>query len=201
MEQIALTARYDAAAPWWQGRIHALGYPAAYRRFFAAHPAPDPGHVADIGCGCGDMAAAFLAAGHVPRSLTIADPSHEMLDRAALRFPGPTESIAQPLEHLNPAHPFDTLLAGHLIEHCADPAQAFRQLAAHLLPGGRLYLVASRPHWCQWLIRLRWNHRWYASGRITAWAASAGLILQTLYRFPAGPPSRTSLGFIFHKPL
>ena len=87
------------------------------------------------------------------------------------------------------------ILAAHVIEHLADPAAGLARLAGWLAPGGSLLLVASRPHWCQWPIWLRWRHRWFAPDAVAAMADAAGLRLAALHRFPAGPASRTSLGY------
>lgn len=57
---------------------------------------------------------------------------------------------------------FPAVLAAHVVEHFTDPAEALRLLSACLSPAGRLYLVDLRPHWCNWLIWIRFRHRWFS---------------------------------------
>lgn len=196
MTQATLPHRYDKAADWWQDRITALGYAAAYRAFLAECSPADPGHVADIGCGSGAMAAALGHAG----KLTLVDPSAKMLAVALGRFRDRPDRVQARLETLPGAARFDTILLGHVIEHCPDPAEGFVHVHRLLAPGGQLCLVASKPHLCQWLIWLHWQHRWFAPDRLDVLARRAGLVPLARFGFPAGPPKRTSLGMTYQKP-
>ncbi|QHQ35832.1 class I SAM-dependent methyltransferase [Algicella marina] len=196
-----LTARYDAAAARWDADIARLGYLAAYRAMLRGQTLA-AGPVLDIGTGTGAFARAWVAEGG-SQGITLADPSRHMLDRAAasLRTRGITpECRCHALASLPPAPRWRAILAAHVIEHCPDAHTAVGALATALTPGGRLYLVVSRPHWCNWLIWLRFRHRWYSAAQIIAFAEAAGLTLHCVRRFPAGPPARTSLGYIFTKP-
>jgi ubiquinone/menaquinone biosynthesis C-methylase UbiE len=92
--------------------------------------------------------------------------------------------------------PQDALLAAHLIEHFADPAAALAEMATLLRPGGRLWLVVSKPHWCNAIIWLQWRHRTYGPERVAALLDGAGFVVVEEYAFPSGPPSRTSRGYV-----
>lgn len=92
--------------------------------------------------------------------------------------------------------PQDALLAAHLIEHFADPAAALAEMATLLRPGGRLWLVVSKPHWCNAIIWLQWRHRTYGPEEIARLVRLAGFAVERTYAFPSGPPSRTSQGLV-----
>ncbi|RVT87254.1 methyltransferase domain-containing protein [Rhodobacteraceae bacterium CCMM004] len=196
---VDLAQRYEAAAPTWEGKIARLGYPTAYAHLIEA--APVSGRVLDIGCGSGALAAAALAR-HGPRiaALTLADPSAGMLADAARRFaaaPVPVRTVRAGIGA--PAFApgaADTILCAHVIEHLDDPAAALRWLAGRLAPGGRLVLAVSRPHWCTALLRWVWGHRAYRPDAVLAMLAAAGLTGARPVPFPAGPPSRTSCGYL-----
>ena len=200
MNTRTLIQRYDAAAPFWTEKMTALGYAAAYTSFARAalERVPVPARLCDVGCGSGSFAQAVVRAIGPAPWVTLVDPSPQMLRLAAARI-GP---IAAGLDQWPvPLHlmqgQFDMVLAAHVIEHCPDPAAALADLARLLRPGGALLLVASRPHWCQWLIWLLWRHRWFGAAQIVGWATQAGFDHLLTYPFAAGPPRRTSLGHVF----
>ncbi|RED18406.1 class I SAM-dependent methyltransferase [Pontivivens insulae] len=196
-----IAQKYDHAAPLWGQKVTQLGYTAAYDGFLSGQVA-ETGAVLDVGTGTGAFARSWIRQGGSP-AMTLLDPSPAMLAmaRRSLATHGLTPwTICAPMEHLPQDARYDAILGAHVLEHF-DPAQdGFQRLAHHLAPGGRLYLVISKPHWCNWLIWLRYRHRWYAPGRIEVMARQAGLIPMRTHRFHAGPPSRTSLGYIFTKP-
>jgi 2-polyprenyl-3-methyl-5-hydroxy-6-metoxy-1,4-benzoquinol methylase len=195
------TARYDSAAPFWDRKIESLGYGAAYREFLkrAVKPA---GRVLDARTGTGALAYAWLAAGG-SQELTLLDPSPSMLvraDSAVRRYGAEPVIVAAVMEDHSPVTPYSVILAAHVVEHSPDPATAFRLFADWLEPQGRLVLVVSRPHWCNWLIWLRYRHRWFTEGEIVGLGCQAGLRHVATHAFTQGPPSRTSLGYVFLKP-
>jgi demethylmenaquinone methyltransferase/2-methoxy-6-polyprenyl-1,4-benzoquinol methylase len=125
-----------------------------------------------------------------------------MLRVARARFAAamiPVASIATTLEGYQPTRSFQTVLAAHVIEHCDDPAMAMEKLSQCLCANGKLVLVVSKPHWCNWFIWLRYRHRWYAPEALLQWAQAAGLDHVTTHPFTSGPPSRTSFGYVFTK--
>ncbi|MCP4383404.1 MAG: class I SAM-dependent methyltransferase [Hyphomicrobiales bacterium] len=82
-----------------------------------------------------------------------------------------------------------------------DPAAALRHLATLVKPGGRLLVIVSRPHWCQWLIWLRWRHKWFSPRHVTNMAVQAGFDRLEVFSFRHGPASRTSLACLAQKTL
>lgn len=196
-----LTKRYDSAASVWGDKMRTLGYYDAYLGFLSSQadrPAPEA-RVADIGCGSGAFAEAWVAIhGHRGR-MTLLDPSGRMLDRAeaALTRRGlRPDRVQGMLGAATSDVQADHILAAHIIEHCPDPVQALSQMRAMAEPGGRLWLVASKPHWCNAIIWLQWRHRTFQPDEIARYLAAAGWQLEAEYAFPSGPPSRTSRGYI-----
>jgi ubiquinone/menaquinone biosynthesis C-methylase UbiE len=194
------TLAYDRAAPRWPGLMARLGYAAAYRRLIADFALTGPvGRVIDIGCGAGDMALALLNAGGRPASLDLCDPSRRMLNLAAGRIgaAGLTPRLqACGLHDLPATAPYDLILCAHVLEHGADLSADLASLARLLAPGGRLLLVASKPHWCNRLIRLRWRHRSFAPAVICAALPGARLTCLNHRGLGPGPPGRTSHAYL-----
>ncbi len=200
-----LIGRYDLSARGWTEKLARIGYVTAYRDFLRAC-GPDlkrGARICDMGCGSGVFAQAAIGKTGKAVDLTLVDPSAKMLEQAslALRTKVATLSCHQLfLEQFEPRHRFDLMLGAHVIEHCRNPQAALGKMYECLAPGGQMLLVISRPHWCQWLIWLRWRHRWYASEQIDRLARSAGLPAAEHHQFVAGPPSRTSFGYCFKRP-
>lgn len=196
-----IAAKYDRAAARWDKKLRKLGYTHAYRQLLktytnVSHP------VLDVGAGTGGFAYAWLSESG-SSDLTLMDPSHRMLTKARTRFEGAgtlPRIVQSTLERFDPDIRFGTVLAAHVIEHCEDPADAFVRMASWLSPGGQLILVTSKPHWCNWLIWLRYRHNWFGAGQIAVMGRDAGLTHLDTHDFAAGPPSRTSRGYIFTKP-
>ncbi len=199
MTHTDLTYAYDNAAPKWDAKMRKLGYLAAYQGFLSHLTRRPVTRLCDMGAGTGGLTAAYLTQATCPRDVTLVDPSATMLDAATQRLPF-ARPVTALLEDFTDPSGFDLILASHVIEHCADPSTAMQTLATLIRPGGTLALIVSRPHWCQWFIWLRWRHRWYAAPDVMSWAEAAGLRLRHLHSFDAGPPSRTSLGYILEKP-
>jgi ubiquinone/menaquinone biosynthesis C-methylase UbiE len=196
----ALAHRYDKASGGWGDKMRALGYHDAYLGFLAsALPRPEPGEdVLDVGCGSGAFAEAWAAIHGDIACIGLLDPSARMLDRAAAaldRRGVRHRAIRQTLEDFAGRPAYDHIFAAHVIEHCADPADALARMRALAAPGGRLWLVASRPHWCNAIIWLQWRHRTFQDGEVAALLQGAGWLLEDIYSFPSGPPSRTSRGY------
>ena len=197
----SLTRRYDRAASGWGDKMRALGYHDAYLGFLSSvMPRPDPGfEVLDVGCGSGAFAEAWAAIHDDAARIGLLDPSERMLERAtaALDRRGVrTRTIRNTLEGFDGAPVHDHILAAHVIEHCADPGDALRRMRMLAAPGGRLWLVASRPHWCNAIVWLQWRHRTFRDGEVAALLDRAGWALEETYAFPSGPPSRTSRGYL-----
>lgn len=196
----ATTHRYDGAAPRWGDKMRTLGYYDAYLGFLTAGDErfPTGARVIDIGAGTASFSEAWVASRGRPASLTLLDPSRGMLDRGliALRGRGVAPLAVQGRLGEIDLEPADVALAAHVIEHCPDPAAALRQMGEAVQPGGRLYLVVSKPHWCNAIIWLQWRHRTFGRNEILRLVSEAGFTVDRTYSFPAGPPSRTSQGIV-----
>lgn len=196
----ALADRYDSAAPRWRDKMRALGYYDGYLGFLSM-PGPERtarARVIDVGAGSAAFAEAWVAVNGAPDALTLVDPSPAMLERgqAALQARNvKAVPLAGLLGEVEPG-PADVVLAAHVIEHCPDPVPALGHLRDLLAPGGRLWLVVSKPHWCNAIVWLQWRHRCFTPEAMRGLLDEAGLILECEYGFPAGPPSRTSRGYV-----
>jgi ubiquinone/menaquinone biosynthesis C-methylase UbiE len=192
---------YDTAALTWSKKVLRLGYTKAYSHFLAK-AALASGSVLDVGTGTGTFALSWIEAGG-STDLTLLDSSTAMLAQASSQFAksglNPTVVNCGFEDFPNNAN-FDAILAAHVLEHFSNPSDALRRFAQKLSPGGRLYLIVSKPHWCNWMIWMRFRHRWFRPEKICEMAQNAGLTELRIHSFPTGPPSRTSLGYIFSKP-
>ena len=192
---------YDTAAPTWSKKALRLGYTKAYSHFLAK-AALASGSVLDVGTGTGTFALSWIEAGG-STDLTLLDPSAEMLALARSQFAKSglnPKTVNCGLEDFLDDASFEAILAAHVLEHFSNPSDALRRFAQKLSSGGRLYLIISKPHWCNWMIWLRFRHRWYRPEVICEMARNVGLTELQIHSFPTGPPSRTSLGYIFSKP-
>lgn len=195
------STRYESAAPTWSKKVFRLGYDAAYSDFLATSTLAS-GPVLDVGTGTGTFALSWIEAGG-SSDLTLLDPSAAMLEQAGSQFAlrGLCPKIVNcGFEEVPHGIKFNAILAAHVLEHFFDPSDAMCQLARKLTSGGRLYLIVSKPHWCNWLIWLRFRHRWFRPETVCEMAHTAGLTELQIHTFISGPPSRTSLGYIFSKP-
>ena len=193
----ALATRYDKAAPLWGDKVRALGYFDAYLGFLSALP-PSPVEMAlDAGCGTGAFAEALATVAPPAHGIVLLDPSEGMLRKAqaAVEARGAGTRTVRATLGARPG-PVDLVLAAHVIEHCPDPAEALADLRAMLRPGGRLYLVLSKPHWCNAIIWLQWRHRTFGRGEAVRFLRGVGFEVVAEHRFPVGPPSRTSRGWV-----
>lgn len=201
MSTAELSQKYDRAAPAWGDKMRLLGYHDAYLGFLAdsAFRSPGGSRVLDIGCGTGAFADAWAAIHGPEQHITLLDPSPEMLRRAdaTLAKRGVNTSCAECLlEDHAPAQSYDTMLAAHVIEHVDDPAETLAEMRKRVAPGGQLWLVVSKPHWCNAIIWLQWRHRSFRPEAVRQHLAHAGWTLEQEYAFPSGPPSRTSRGYV-----
>ena len=178
-----------------------LGYHDAYLGFLASQVAraPKQGSVLDVGCGSGAVSDAWAAIHGSDQAVTLLDPASEMLARAeaSLVRRGVAPALQQStLEDYAAKGSQSCILAAHVIEHVPDPAELLRELRKHAAPGGQLWLVVSKPHWCNAIVWLQWRHRSYARGAVAGFLQESGWDLAAEYAFPSGPPSRTSRGYL-----
>ncbi|MEM9319881.1 MAG: class I SAM-dependent methyltransferase [Pseudomonadota bacterium] len=196
-----LTRRYDRAAPAWPDKMRALGYGDAYHGFlgatFPALPGASSARVADIGAGTGAFAEAWMRVHGPGSAITLLDPSAAMLARGTERLAeiGQTVNpVRATLQDFKPEAPFDVVLAAHVIEH-GDGAAMLGQLRGLVQRGGRLFLVVSKPHWCNAIVWLQWRHRSYPPAVLRGLLDRTGWVVTAEHAFAKGPPSRTSRGY------
>lgn len=161
----AIATSYDL-----NNRLHSFGRDQAWRRAAVRAAAVRPAdHVLDVACGTGDLTQAFAATS--ADRVTGLDFTREMLDiaehkRAALapRLAGKityVEGDAMMLPFPNGA--FDIVSIAFGIRNVARPADALREFARVLKPGGRLVILEfDRPRapilsqlydfYCGWLM-------------------------------------------------
>ncbi|WP_224813832.1 class I SAM-dependent methyltransferase [Hasllibacter sp. MH4015] len=197
----SLTQQYDRAADRWGDKMRLLGYADAYLGFLtgAGSRAAPSDRVCDIGCGTGAFAEAWSAIYGPDADITLVEPSAPMLDRAhaaLLRRGGTARKVQAGIEDFLPDTFPDHLLLAHVIEHVPDPGAALATLRGWVQPGAKLWLVLSKPHWCNAIIWFQWRHRTFDVSEAESLLCAAGWRLDETYAFPSGPPSRTSRGFL-----
>lgn len=166
---------FDAVADDWPNLRRELLGEADPEAVLERLPA-ECGPAADLGCGAGDLLGALAE-----RCVTAigVDNSARMLAEARRRYaahPGVTLRMGE-LEHLplGDAEAASAVMSQSL-HHAADPAQALREAARVLTPGGTLVIADLEPHTREEL-RERFGHRWLGFARtdIEAWLEQAGL--------------------------
>jgi SAM-dependent methyltransferase len=123
---------------------HAFGSTAAprYRRWEFDLVAPFLGRtVLEVGSGLGYFAEKLVEAG-LDR-LVLSDPDHLCLEGLRQRYAGRADvevvKVALP-GRLDIGEPVESAVAMNVLEHIEDDAQALRDLAAVVVPGGRIVL-------------------------------------------------------------
>ncbi len=200
-DTVSLTQRYDRAADRWGDKMRLLGYADGYLGFLtgAGARAQTSDKVCDVGCGTGAFAEAWSAIYGPDADITLVEPSAPMLDRAEaalVRREGTAHKVQAGIEDFRPDTPPDHLLMAHVIEHVPDPGAALAILRGWVQPGAKLWLVLSKPHWCNAIIWLQWRHRTFEMSEAERLLQGAEWRLDETYTFPSGPPSRTSRGFL-----
>ena len=137
----------------------------------------DGGDLLDVGCGRGDLATAFAAAGWRVRAL---DSSPRAVAAACA---GGIDARVGTIETASwPPASFDLLILSHTLEHVQDPAGALRHARRLLRRGG--FLIVAVPNWDSWQRKL-FGARWalveaprhlqhFTAGALHELAGSAG---------------------------
>jgi SAM-dependent methyltransferase len=112
-----------------------------------------PGTLLDVGCGRGDLAASWLAAGWTVLGIEPSEQAAQVASRRGARIVGTTLSNAQ----LDPGS-LDAVVFRHSLEHVVDPRQELRRVTAALKPAGRVAVVV--PNWGSWQ-RRAFRERWF----------------------------------------
>lgn len=99
-----------------------------------------PREILDIGCGAGTQLTAPLAAAFPEIAIIGVDDDLRSLDWARAHSGHGNLSFVAP-GGLPPDRRFDLVIASEVLEHVADPAAFLHQLAARVVPGGRIVLT------------------------------------------------------------
>lgn len=211
---------YDRLAEGWSDRRARWGFDAAYGDLLGWLQ-PDlvrglaAGPLLDVGCGDGGFTeAAALRVGPLAE-VHLVDLSTPMMAVATRRL-GPHARAVHAhrgdVDEALPDGPFGVILAGHVLEHTADPVALAGRLAARLAPGGILVAVVTRCGILGRWIQATWGVHCFSAPtarRLLApravevhalptssrWARQASLAW--IARAPlsgAAPPSRTHAG-------
>jgi ubiquinone/menaquinone biosynthesis C-methylase UbiE len=121
------------------------------QRFYLALPKPHS-RILDVGCGTGELALAFAAAGH---AVTAVDPAPGMLHIARQKD---KENRVQWLAAMGNTFQAEGLfdlavMSGHVFQVFLDDAQTLatlRNIRRHLVPGGRLAFESRNPSCRAW---------------------------------------------------
>lgn len=97
---------------------------------------PGATRILDIGCGGGDFISTLAAPG---RALFGVEPDPMAREVAAARGVTVEAGTAETIPARIAAQTFDVILMTHVLEHCADPGQALRNVRSLLAPGGGFY--------------------------------------------------------------
>lgn len=97
---------------------------------------PGARRILDIGCGGGDFVATLAGPG---RELHGVDPDPKAREMAATRGVAVEEGTAEMIPPATRSQSYDVILMTHVLEHCADPGLALRNVRSLLAPGGGFY--------------------------------------------------------------
>ncbi|MEA2427865.1 MAG: hypothetical protein QOF37_1493 [Thermoleophilaceae bacterium] len=111
------------------------------------------GRVLDVGCGRGDLAAAFARRGWTAHGV---DPSPNAV--AAAREQGVDARAGVLADVPGDFTGYDVVIVNHALEHVPDPVGDLDRIRERLAPGGMV--VISVPDWGSWQ-RSRFGSRWF----------------------------------------
>jgi ubiquinone/menaquinone biosynthesis C-methylase UbiE len=101
--------------------------------------------ILDIGSGAGQLASHALKYGDADATLTCTDLSHQMLRRARARLKSdrPTFASADLSQLPFDDESFDCVTCGYVLEHLPTPEPGLAEMSRVLVPGGRIFLLAT----------------------------------------------------------
>jgi len=175
-ETAAATRKYfDAVASKWDQMRRSFFGEGVRNAAIRAANINSSSVVADVGTGTGFIAEAALATG--ARVIGI-DSSDAMLAQVGSRFVGKRFEARQGDVESLPlsAGEVDAVLANMVLHHAERPAEAIREMARVLKPGGTLVITDADEHNEEWL-QTEQHDRWLGFKRhdVQAWFEEAGL--------------------------
>ena len=111
------------------------------------------GRVLDVGCGRGDVAAAFVRHGWTAHGL---DPSPNAVERA--RDQGVEATVGSLADAPHGFRDYDLVIFNHSLEHVSDPTSDLVKARELLKRGG--HVVVALPDWTSWQ-RHRYGSAWF----------------------------------------
>jgi len=112
-----------------------------------------PGTLLDVGCGRGDLAAAWIASGWRVLGVEPAPDAARIADSRGAQIVGSTLADARVQTGT-----LDAIVFRHSLEHVTDPRADLVRARDHLRPGGRLAVIL--PNWGSWQRRAFGEH-WF----------------------------------------
>ncbi|MEM9473514.1 MAG: class I SAM-dependent methyltransferase [Pseudomonadota bacterium] len=181
-----LAASYDLAAAHWQKTIDRLDYVPAYSGLLSQALTRWPGsasarecRVLDCGTGTGALSEALAVIGNRPLKIDAVDVSPAMLDKAEARLKRIGADVAlrqadiQQLPYDDDS--FDIVMAGHILEHLANPVAALAEMARVARPGALVFACLTRRTLPGLWIHLLWRTHMVSPAEAEHWLRRAKL--------------------------
>jgi ubiquinone/menaquinone biosynthesis C-methylase UbiE/DNA-binding transcriptional ArsR family regulator len=178
-----------AAGHWDRLRAELFGTELE-RRFLPALISADC-RVLDLGCGTGRLSEAFAP---FAQQVIAVDASAAMVEAAQLRLAAQqnTQVRRAQLHDLPlPAASIDLALIVLVLHYVSSPADALREVARVLAPGGKVLLVDLQPH-AHDEYRTAMGQLWlgFPRAQLTSWLEAAGLCQLRYVELPPDPNAR-----------
>lgn len=181
-----LAASYDLAAAHWQKTIDRLDYVPAYAsllsRALAHWPASATGQqfrALDCGTGTGALSEALAGIRNGPLKIDAVDVSPAMLDKAEARLKRACVDVALRQADVRQLpyddDSFDIVMAGHILEHLANPVAALHEMVRVARPGALVFTCITRRTLPGLWIHLLWRTHMVSPAEAEHWLQRANL--------------------------